>query len=283
MRLLVTGADGFTGCQLLPKAKEKGWEISELRVDLTDADAVRAKVNEIEPTFVVHLAAISSVTHGDIEAFYRVNLFGTLNLLDALKGLKRKPIRVLLASSANVYGNAEGLVSESVCPKPVNHYGMSKLAMEHMALTYSDFLPIVITRPFNYTGVGQDNRFVIPKIVQCFARRAGIIELGNLTVEREYNDVRTVCDVYLKLLENGQAGEIYNVCSGRLIPLDAVLETMVKIAGYRPQIKVNPVFVRPNEIQSLHGGTTKLAKTVGPLFWPEMSDTLSWMFGAAQQ
>lgn len=278
MRLLVTGADGFTGRQLLPKAKELGWEVAELSADLTDAEGVRAQVLEVEPTGVVHLAGISAVTHADVDAFYRVNLFGTLNLLDALKELNQKPRRVLLASSANVYGNAEGLISESVCPKPVNHYAMSKLAMEHMALTYSDSLPIVITRPFNYTGVGHDNRFVIPKIVEHFARHADVIELGSLTVEREYNDVRTVCDAYLKLLENGRAGEIYNVCSGRPIALDAVLETMVTIAGYRPEIKVNPLFIRPNEIQKLYGDAARLERQIGLLNFPDLEETIKWMF-----
>lgn len=279
--MLVTGADGFTGRQLLPKAKTLGWEVVELTVNLTDAEAVRAQVLAVKPTSVVHLAAISAVTHSDIDALYRVNLFGTLNLLNALKALDRKPECVLLASSANVYGNTEGLVSESSCPKPVNHYAMSKLAMEHMALTYLDYLPIVITRPFNYTGIGHDNRFVIPKIVEHFARHADVIELGNLTVEREYNDVRTVCDAYLKLIKNGRPGEIYNVSSGRPIALNAVLEMMVTITGYRPEIKVNPDFIRPNEIQCLLGNSTKLEQAVGALHWQELSDTLSWMIGAA--
>lgn len=278
MRLLVTGADGFTGRQLLPKAKALGWEVVELLADLTDPEGIRAEVLALEPTAVVHLAAISAVTHADVEAFYRVNLFGTLNLLEGLKALKKKPKRVLLASSANVYGNAEGLVSESVCPKPLNHYAMSKLAMEHMALTYADFLPLIITRPFNYTGVRHDNRFVIPKIVEHFARHADIIELGNLSVEREYNDVRTICDAYLKLLEHGQPGEVYNVCSGRPITLTAVLEMMVVLAGYRPEIKVNPAFVRSNEIQRLFGDSTKITRDIGSLNFPSLEATLKWMF-----
>lgn len=278
MRLLVTGADGFTGCHLVPKAKAIGWDVCELTADLKDAAAVRAEVLALDPSAVVHLAAISAVTHTDLEAFYRVNLFGTLNLLESLNVLKKKPKRVLLASSANVYGNVEGLVSESVCPKPVNHYAMSKLAMEHMALTYADSLPLVITRPFNYTGIGHDNRFVIPKIVEHFARQAEVIELGNLSVEREYNDVRTICDAYLKLLEHGQPGEIYNVCSGRAASLNAVLEKMAEIAGYNPEIKVNSAFVRANEIRRLLGDSTKLTKDIGSLNHPSLEATLSWMF-----
>jgi len=283
MRLLITGADGFTGRQLQPRAKAQGWEIVRLTADLTDAESVRKEVLSLEPTAVVHLAAISAVTHNDVEAFYRVNLLGTLNLLEALKVTPQRPTSVLLASSANVYGQAGGLVSEAVCPKPVNHYAISKLAMEHMAMTYALALPIIITRPFNYTGMGHDNRFVIPKIVEHFTRREPVIELGNLTVEREYNDVRTVCDAYLKLLELGQPGEIYNICSGRPIALDAVLEMMVEITGYRPEIKVNPAFVRHNEIQRLLGDSTKLEQAVGALDWRELSNTLSWMVGEAQQ
>lgn len=278
MRLLVTGADGFTGRQLLPKAKMLGWEVAGLSADLTDPAGLRAEVLALEPSAVVHLAAISAVTHRDLDAFYRVNLFGTLNLLEALKSLKTKPKRVLLASSANVYGNIEGLISESVCPKPLNHYAMSKLAMEHMALTYADALPLIITRPFNYTGVGHDNRFVIPKIVEHFARHSDILGLGNLTVEREYNDVRTVCDAYLRLLERGKPGEVYNVCSGRSIALNSVLEKMVGIAGYRPEIKVNPAFIRSNEVQQLYGDSTKLTRDIGSLNYPCLEETLKWMF-----
>lgn len=278
MRLLITGADGFTGRHLLPKAKALGWDIATLIADLTDPASIRAEVLALEPTAVIHLAAISAVTHADVNAFYRVNLFGTLNLLEGLKALKKKPKRVLLASSANVYGNAEGLVSEIVCPKPLNHYAMSKLAMEHMALNYADCLPLVITRPFNYTGLGHDNRFVIPKIVEHFARHADVIELGNLTVEREYNDVRTVCDAYLKLLEHGKPSEIYNVCSGRAVTLDVVLEVMAMLAGYRPEIKLNPAFVRSNEIQRLLGDSTKLTRDIGSLSYPGLEETLKWMF-----
>ncbi len=279
MKLLLTGAEGFTGRHLTNAALTVGYAVCPLKADLTDAAAVATEVAAIAPTHVVHLAAISAVTHADENAFYQVNLFGTLNLLKALVALPVAPAKVLLASSANVYGNQGGevAIAETVCPKPVNHYAMSKLAMEHMAATYTDRLPIVITRPFNYTGVGHDLRFVIPKIVDHFVRKAPVIELGNLDVYREYNDVRQVCDVYLKLLDKGVAGEIYNVCSGRVVSLREVLELMAEISNWQPEVRVNPAFVRTNEIRRLSGSVVKLSATIDQVSGADLKPLLSWM------
>lgn len=277
-RLLITGADGFTGQHLRAAAERVGYEVLSLRSDLIDSAALISEVASVCPTYVAHLAAISAVTHLDPEAFYRVNLFGTLNLLDALKRLPVYPEKVLLASSANVYGNADvGLIDESICPKPVNHYAMSKLAMEHMAMTYAVDLPIIISRPFNYTGVGHDNRFVIPKIVEHFKRDLVEIEVGNLNVYREYNDVRMVCDAYLRLLDDGVVGETYNVCSGKAYSLSEVIYVAEKISGKKIDVKVNPDFVRANEIQKLVGNPDKLKATVGDLSVFALEDTLCWM------
>src|SRR5690606_29793103 len=137
----------------------------------------------------------------------------------------QRPRSVLLASSANVYGNTEcSPIAETQPPAPVNHYAMSKLAMEHMARTYADRLPLFFTRPFNYTGPGQDASFVIPKLVTHFARRAPAVELGNLDVEREFNDVRFVCEAYLSLLQKAVPGEVYNICTGAPLTLRAVID-----------------------------------------------------------
>jgi GDP-6-deoxy-D-talose 4-dehydrogenase len=280
MRLLLTGAEGFTGRHLTVVAQAAGYEVVGLKSDLTDATAVAAEVAAAAPTHVVHLAAISAVTHADENAFYQVNLFGTLNLLKALVALPVAPAKVLLASSANVYGNQEGAaIAETVCPKPVNHYAMSKLAMEHMAATFADRLPIVITRPFNYTGVGHDLRFVMPKIADHFVRKAPVIELGNLDVYREYNDVRHVCDVYLKLLDAGVAGEIYNVCSGHAVSLRKVLTRLTEMSGWQPEVRVNQAFVRANEIHTLAGNPEKLVSCIGPVSGSDLTSLLAWMIG----
>lgn len=283
MRLLLTGAEGFTGRHLTQAALAAGYEVVALRSDLTDAPAVAAEVAAIAPTHVAHLAAISAVTHADELAFYQVNLFGSLNLLQALTALPAPPEKVLLASSANVYGNQGGEpIAETLCPKPVNHYAMSKLAMEHMSANFLDRLPIVITRPFNYTGVGHDSRFVIPKIVDHFMRKAPVIELGNLDVYREYNDVRQVCEVYLKLLALGVPGEVYNVCSGRAVSLREVLGLMTEICGLQPEVRVNPAFVRANEIHTLTGSPKKLTGCIGPVSEGNLRALLEWMVSATE-
>lgn len=280
-KLLLTGARGFTGRHFTKAALQSGYEVHPLSADLTDATAVAIEVAAAAPDFVVHLAAISAVTHADEEALYRVNLFGTLNLLKALVALPQAPKRVLLASSANVYGNADtSPIDEALCPAPVNHYAMSKLAMEFMSATFAERLPLVTVRPFNYTGIGHDMRFVIPKLAAHFARRADTIELGNLDVEREFNDVRTVCDAYLRLLQLGQPGQTYNVCSGRPVSLKSAIEALKKMTGHDLQVKVNPAFIRANEVHRLCGNPAKLEACIGQLQHPPLEDTLSWMLSA---
>ena len=205
-----------------------------------------------------------------------------MNLLAALAALPVKPSKVLLASSANVYGNCNTTpITEDQPASPVNHYAMSKLAMEKMARTYLDRLPIVITRPFNYTGPGQASNFLIPKLVSHFARRAPAIELGNLHVEREFNDVRMVCDAYLALLNNGLPGEIYNVCSGQPHTLQQVIGMLTKITGHQLEVQVNPAFVRANEVHRLCANPAKLRSCVGALPEYTLRTTLEWMLGAA--
>lgn len=259
MKILLTGSDGFTGRHFAEMARTVGHEVVPLTADLTDPETLQREVLATAPDAVVHLAAISFVGHADDNAFYTVNVIGTMNLLAALAQLPQAPRRVLLASSANVYGNCEASpISESQSPAPVNHYAMSKLAMEHMSRTYADRLPMVVTRPFNYTGPGQALNFVIPKLVDHFARRAPAIALGNLHVEREFNDVQMVCSAYLQLLLHGEPGETYNVCTGRPSTLQHVIDTLTRLTGHQMQVEVNPAFVRSNEVHRLCGNPNKL-------------------------
>lgn len=281
--MLVTGADGFTGVHFVKQAREAGYEVFEFNADLTNPVAVQSQVNAAQPDVVVHLAAISFVGHDKASAFYDVNVFGTLNLLDALLKLPKLPTRVLLASSANVYGNCEqSPISESQMPAPLNHYAMSKLAMEHLAMTYADRLPLFFVRPFNYTGPGQVESFVIPKLVAHFKRRAATVELGNLTVEREYNDVRMVTDAYLKLLDKAVQGQTYNICSSKTYTLHQVIGTLVELTGHQIKVVVNPAFVRANELHRLCGDASKLDKTIGASDPIALKDTLRWMLESAE-
>lgn len=279
----MTGADGFTGVHFVMQAREAGYDVFEFNADLTNPVAVQNQVNEAQPDVVVHLAAISFVGHAKASAFYDVNVIGTLNLLDALLKLPKPPKRVLLASSANVYGNCElSPISETQAPAPLNHYAMSKLAMEHLAMTYADRLPLFFVRPFNYTGPGQAEAFVVPKIVKHFKRLAATVELGNLTVEREYNDVRTVTDAYLKLLGHAAVGQIYNICSSKTYTLHQVIDTLTELTGHEINVTVNPAFVRANELHRLCGDASKLNMTIGTCDSIDLVDTLRWMLESAE-
>lgn len=266
MRILLTGASGFTGRHFQAHATQAGHEVVPLHANLTDPASLRQGVQAAGPVdAVVHLAAISFVGHANDAEFYAVNTVGSTHLLAALAALPTadRPGKVLIASSANVYGNCQhSPIAETQPPAPINHYAASKLAMEHMAMTFLDRLPIVITRPFNYTGPGQAKSFLIPKLVDHFVRRASVIELGNLNVEREFNDVRMVTDAYLRLLNKGSAGEIYNVCSGKTYSLTEVIEILTRITGHNIEVKINPEFLRANEVHRLCGDPSKLTKFV---------------------
>ncbi|WP_420865104.1 GDP-mannose 4,6-dehydratase [Pseudomonas weihenstephanensis] len=291
-RALVTGLDGFTGHYVADELRRSGYQVFGTRhsgpddvaagwfgVDICDLSALRRVVEEVEPEVVVHLAAISFVAHGEADAIYRANVVGTRNLLEALAGLARKPRAVLLASSANVYGNAPvELIDETVILDPANDYAVSKLAMEYVARLWMDRLPIVVTRPFNYTGVGQAPHFLIPKIVSHFQRREALIELGNLDVERDFSDVRVVAQAYVKLLDVAPAGQVVNVGSGRVVSLKEVLALMGEISGHDIEVRVNPAFVRANEVRRLQGDVSKLRGLVDDYQPIPLMDTLTWMF-----
>lgn len=278
MRILLTGAEGFTGRHFSSCVIAAGHEVVPLGANLTDALSVADEVAGLEFDAVVHLAAIANVAHTDNRALYDVNLFGTLSLLQAIKPRAGSLRKVLLASSANVYGNCEqSPIPETQSPAPVNHYAMSKLAMEHMSRAQSSALPLVWVRPFNYTGPGQTLDFVIPKLVDHFRRRSPRISLGNLHVEREYNDVRLVCEAYLKLLEQGEVGNVYNVCSGRPYGLQHVVDLLKQITGHDIQINVDPAFVRSNEVLRLCGDPARLVRATGPLPSYTLEETLTWM------
>jgi nucleoside-diphosphate-sugar epimerase len=281
LKIALTGAAGFTGRHFLAVARQAGHEVAALQSDLTDAAALAQEIASLQADAVVHLAAISFVGHRDDRAFYDVNLFGTLNLLDALSRSPRPPARILVASSANIYGNSEhSPIDEAQPAAPVNHYAMSKLAMELMVRAHFPQLPIVVTRPFNYTGPGQAEQFVIPKLVDHFRRRAPNVKLGNLNVQREYNDVRFVCGAYLRLLQAGSAQGAYNVCTGVTYDFNTVLRTLQELTGHLIEVEVDPALVRANEVHRLCGNPARLRGAIGELPPHSLKDTLAWMLAS---
>jgi nucleoside-diphosphate-sugar epimerase len=298
-RILITGADGFTGRYLAAELQRAGYEVHGLVrktvasgdvagvcalhvADLLDTAGLAAVVREVQPDKVVHLAAIAFVAHGDVEAIYRTNLVGTRNLLEALAQSKAPLNAVLLTSSANVYGNSVGgVLDETTPPAPANDYAVSKLAMEYAARLYANRLPLIMARPFNYTGVGQAESFLIPKIINHVRRRAPLIELGNLDVARDFSDVRNVVKLYRRLLEAPAAvGQTFNVCSGQAWSLNDVLTMAREISGHDFEVRVNPAFVRQNEVKTLVGSRAKLDAVVGQVPEIALRDTLRWMLEA---
>ena len=291
---LITGLHGFTGRYLADELRSAGYSIMGIgqeaerladaqcfKCDLNDQEAVWRVTRDISPDVVVHLAAVAFAAHENADEIYRTNIVGTRNLLEALARCPRVPRSILLASSANIYGNATvSPISEMTPPAPANDYAVSKLAMEHMAHLWVDTLPITIVRPFNYTGVGQSLLFLLPKIVDHFKRRAPVIELGNLDVIRDFSDVRLVVRCYRLLIEANQRGEAFNICSGVGHSLQEVISTMRKLSGHDLDVVVNPAFVRSNEVHKLIGSRAKLEAAIGRSDSIPLQDTLQWMLAA---
>jgi nucleoside-diphosphate-sugar epimerase len=281
-RVLVTGIQGFTGPYVARALQAAGHEVHGTEAwpafDLRRPETLVAALDSAQPDYVVHLAGLSSVTHADPAELYAVNTVGTGNLLQAIAERAPKVRTVLLASSANVYGNtAADPIDEDVPPAPVNHYACSKLAMEFIARTWFDRLPIVITRPFNYTGPGQTEAFLIPKLVAHYAGRRPVLELGNIDVERDFSDVRMLADAYVRLLAANESGIVVNVCSGVGRSLRSVLAELRAITGHEPEIHVATHLVRRAEVHRLVGSNVRLRGIIGPCSHADFPDTLRWM------
>ena len=291
-RILITGIASFTGPFLAQELFLNGYEVfglsqhpfeiacaTSIEGNLLDAAALDEIIGTCKPDFVIHLAAITFIPHGDVAEMYMTNIVGTRNLLSALSKQLSPPEKVLLASSANVYGNAVGgALDENTAFSPANDYATSKVGMELMAKTWSEYLSISITRPFNYTGVGQADNFLIPKLVTHFQQKKSKIELGNINVIRDFSDVRFVSAAYRQLIENALPGEAYNICSGLGCTLASIIADLNDIAGYKIDVAVNSDFIRENEVKELVGDNEKLLRLCPSLEAIPIQDTLRWMF-----
>lgn len=289
-KVLITGIDSFTGKYLEKELSLLGYivygtvlnqdeEQNHLPCDIRNLGDIQNVITKTTPDYVFHLAAISFVGETDHSLIYDVNVLGTQNLLEALILNNINPSKVILASSATVYGvQHSNILDESMCPNPVNHYGISKLAMEKIVHTYYDRLNIIVTRPFNYTGPGQDDHFLIPKIIKHYREHQPSIELGNLDVSREFNDIRFVVDTYIKLMLSQASSETVNICTGRDIALLEIIELMNRISGYHIEIKVNSDLIRDNEIKRLAGSSKKLFSIIGSDIAHTIEDTLKSMY-----
>lgn len=280
MRVALTGATGFTGRFVADALVRAGATPLPLKTDLTDPEATEKAIQALEFDRIIHLAGHAFVHAADWRPFYAVNHIATLNLLAAV-ARRKEGARCIVASSAQVYGpNAEGLIAEDAMPNPANHYAIGKYAMELGARLWADKLDIVITRPFNYTGVGQDPKYLVPKIVDHFRRRAPVIELGNTWVRRDFGDVRSVADAYVGLVMAPEVPQVVNIATGSVSSIGDIIETLSAISGHQISIEVNPAFVRKDDVDVLGGDATLLRQTL-PEWRPHaLDDTLGWLYEA---
>ena len=277
MKVLVTGINGFVGQYLRRELESRGHDVRGLdiisndnkvfRADILDSGMLNNVLKEAAPDSVIHLAAISSVDHSDPSALYNNNFNGTVNLLNACRELEQKPC-FLFISSSQVYGNvpADKLPIDETFPvNPVNHYGAAKAAAEMAVMAFSAEygLPYVIVRPFNHTGPGQTDRFVVPKIINGFREMAEFIELGNIDTIRDFTDVRDVVKAYVSILENFKSGNVYNVSSGIGITVEEIFEMLKRISGHNMNIKKRELLLRGNEIWSVIGNSSLLRESTG--------------------
>jgi nucleoside-diphosphate-sugar epimerase len=293
----ITGIEGFTGRYLAAELNAAGYTVTGLArhacepipgvtkifaCDLGDLQALRRVIDLARPSVVAHLAAISFAGDNDFAPIYRSNVIGSRNLLEALVETPKRPTAVLLVSSGNIYGNSDAdWLAETHHLAPMNDYSVSKIALESMARMFADRVPAIIVRPFNYSGVGQSERFLLPKIVSHLRAKAKTIELGNLDVARDFSDVRTVAKYYALLLECPEAlGQTYNVCSGRAYALREILAIVQRISGQKIEVRVNSAFVREKEIKVLTGDPRKLSSVLPGVSPIPLDETLRWMLAA---
>ena len=293
-KILITGAAGFTGAYLARALQQQGHDVHGLvhkpeeslepfvhrhLCDLMNPKMLTETLSLIQPSKIVHLAAISFVAHGNIEDIYRTNVLGSRNLLQAVVESATNPSAILMASSANIYGNQSGgILTEDHPAAPANDYAVSKIAMEYLCKVYEGRLPIIITRPFNYTGAGQNDNFLIAKIVDHISCGAPEIELGNLDVARDFSDVRAITAAYTALLNAPLAiGRTFNICSGRAHSLRDLLEMAQTSSGHSIHVKTNPAFVRHNEVQTLVGSRDRLDDLIPDLPNIPIEQTIGWM------
>jgi len=285
VRALVTGGSGFVGRHVCAALRERGHEVVvagragedgqvDVAFELADAGSVRAAVEGAAPDVIFHLAAQAFVPASirDPMATYDDNALGTARLYEALRGLGSRAPRVVLASSAEVYGARDPLdypLQEVLAPQPATPYAASKAAAEAIALasrrTYG--VPTIVTRAFNHIGPGQNAQFAVPAFATQIARvalgTAAIVKVGNLEAQRDFLDVRDVATAYVALADRGVDGEIYNVCSGRPVALKDVLRRLITIAGVPVDVREEAARMRPSDVPVSYGDPSKLRGAAG--------------------
>jgi GDP-4-dehydro-6-deoxy-D-mannose reductase len=288
-KVLITGCSGFLAMHLvgvLERAgakpvitgitEEKDFRSSRFEafhVDLRDRDRVFEAIEEIKPELVFHFAAIANVGFSwrHQKETYEVNFIGSSNLLEALAKVAPQ-CRVVMMSTAELYGNTkETPYSENdpLCP-PRNPYALSKRAMEMVADLYihSKQMDIIKIRAFNFTGPGQDRKFVASDFSYQVAAiekgvREPVIKVGNLSAVRDISDVRDVARYLHVIAQQGESGGVYNTCSGKTFSIKEILAKLLSLSGKEIDVSVDPDKLRPVDVPVLWGNNSKIKESFG--------------------
>jgi GDP-4-dehydro-6-deoxy-D-mannose reductase len=275
VRALITGGKGFVGTWLADHLRRCGDEVTaiDIETDIADQAALDPVVAAAAPDAVYHLAARTHVGESwKVPAeVLRVNVLGTAAVLAAARQVPGDP-KVLVVSSAEIYGSVrpEQLPLDELAPvAPVTPYAASKAAAEQVALQawrgYQQ--PVVVVRPFNHVGPGQAPTFAVSalarRIVEARRVGAGTLAVGTLSTRRDFTDVRDVVQAYRLLVEHGEPGGVYNVCSGHDVAVSEVASRLLELAGADLELVTDPELVRPVDVPVLRGDPALLEAATG--------------------
>lgn len=315
MRVLITGAGGFVGShavkalqdqygsrlQLAVTSRSAGPTVSfgglESRsLDITDADSVLDAIETWQPTHVLHLAGIAApmAASADPDQAWRVHVFGARNLGRAI--LEKAPECALLhVGSGLIYGGTarSGLaLDETAVLDPLDEYGVTKAAADlAMGALAAKGLKVIRLRPFNHTGMGQSEDFVVPAFAMQIARiEAGLVEpvlrVGNLDAERDFLDVRDVVSAYLCVLDRSNSierGAIFNIASGKPRRISQILETLLSLSSTAIAVEQDDARMRPSDIPKVVGDASKAAAKLGWSACHPFAHTLCDVLDAARR
>ena len=304
MRVLITGAEGFVGRHLIVALTaladkpdivactfgERGSSLldaSEVSLDVTDAERTLVVIEAEQPTHVMHLAGISAVSRAnwDLRKTWDVNTQGTLNVALAIKEAA-PTCRLLFCSSAQVYGGSfrSGKpLAEDASLDPENIYASSKAAADLLISQMAkDGLRAIRLRPFNHTGPGQPPEFVVPSFAAQIAaiergEQEPVIRVGNLSIRREFLDVRDVVDAYVRAIQRFDSlpnGAVFNIASGKAISVDAILEMLLTMSTKEIEVMPDAERIRPHDTPVMLGDAEAARGALE--WWPRrgVEDTL---------
>jgi GDP-4-dehydro-6-deoxy-D-mannose reductase len=273
-RVLVTGARGFVGRYLVEHLETAGADVTgwgREHVDLLDRRAVWRAMADLRPSVVYHCAGAAHVgqSFNDIADTLAANVLGTHHVLDALRNAGVSA-RVLITGSSLVYGPSDRALREEDPTGPATPYAVSKLAQEMLGRRgiKEDRQQVLLTRPFNHTGPRQDSTYAAP----TFAHQIALIEkgrmrpeivVGNLDASRDLHDVRDTVRAYTTIVERGEAGRVYNVCSGQAFKMRDVLDRLVAMSKVPVTVTVDPARYRPSDNLMLWGDRSRIERELG--------------------